>query len=302
MARTRKQRLARTALAALALCACTPSDARTPVCSSVGAPARLPAALNEISGIAVSRAHQGILYGHNDSDSEPVVFAMDNTGTVVGRVRPTAAANVDWEDIAVGPCPAGGGDCIWIADIGDNRAARESILLYALPEPDDPRSDTSIPAARYRLQYPDGPRDAEALFVTTDRRAHIISKGRDAPVRLYRSAPLSLADTARVQRLRAAQRLDGAPAELPDQVTAATISTDGRRVLVRSYTHLQLYGRRGLRLDPLLPGPGVDLEPLGEPQGEGLAMLPDGSILLSSERGPQGVAPRLITLRCRLPS
>src|SRR4051812_29923355 len=32
-------------------------------------------ALNEISGIAVSRAHRGVLYAHNDSGGLPVVYA-----------------------------------------------------------------------------------------------------------------------------------------------------------------------------------------------------------------------------------
>jgi hypothetical protein len=43
------------------------------------------------------------------------------------------------------------------------------------------------------------------------------------------------------------------------------------------------------------------LDSLAEPQGEGVAFGRRGRIYLSSEAGPQGIAPRLTRLRCRLP-
>jgi hypothetical protein len=63
------------------------------------------ARLIESSGVAASRTHAGILWTHNDSGDGPNLYATDLHGTDRGAVRVPGAAAVDWEDIALGPCP-----------------------------------------------------------------------------------------------------------------------------------------------------------------------------------------------------
>src|SRR2546427_1152391 len=72
--------------------------------------------LTESSGVVASRAHPGILWTHNDSGDGPYLYATDLHGTDRGVVKVTGARNVDWEDIARGPCPgqARVADCIYI--------------------------------------------------------------------------------------------------------------------------------------------------------------------------------------------
>jgi hypothetical protein len=55
-----------------------------------------------------------------------------------------------------------------VADVGDNRAVRESVTLYFFDEP-DPQTRTRITDyQRVELRYPDGPRDCEAIAVDVD--------------------------------------------------------------------------------------------------------------------------------------
>src|SRR5688572_14273870 len=92
------------------------------------------AEIPEASGLAVSRRNPDVLWSHNDSGNETVLFALDARGALRGRVRVPIRTR-DWEDVSVARCPAG--DCLYFADIGDNsnRPARGAIEIYRVPEP-----------------------------------------------------------------------------------------------------------------------------------------------------------------------
>ncbi len=126
-------------------------------CAPDGAPVPLGDELRESSGVAASRAHAGIAWTHNDS-GDPVLFAVDARGRTAGRVSVTGATVEDWEDISIAPCP-GGGDCLYVADIGDNDAARGTVTVWRVPEP-APGDARTAPATAIRLRYPDGAHDA----------------------------------------------------------------------------------------------------------------------------------------------
>src|SRR2546425_12391509 len=117
-----------------------------------------PLALGELPEarcVAVSRLSSGVLWAVNAS-GKPLLFALDPSGAVKGKVRVAGAAIDDWEDIAVGPCPAG--SCIYVADIGDNNAPRSHVTIYRGPEP-SPRDASTAAAEVFRATYPDGPHD-----------------------------------------------------------------------------------------------------------------------------------------------
>ena len=72
--------------------------------------------IDEASGCAASRTHPGILYTLNDHGGENRVFALATNGTLLAKYTIDGAKNVDWEDIAVGPCSNSNNapDCIYI--------------------------------------------------------------------------------------------------------------------------------------------------------------------------------------------
>ena len=302
MRRSRKAGRSRTRLplALAVLCACGGESAgggaarEAGECTQLGTTATLPAELDESSGLAASRTRPGIYWTHNDAGGEPELYAVDAEGQLQQRVRLDGADYRDWEDIARGPCPAG--ECLYVGDIGDNHARRQDAAIYRVREPR--AGETHLPAERFPLRYPGGPRDAEALFVMPDTTVYIVTKGRESPIALFRyPAPLRAGEVVQLEHVR-----DFTPGPVPraERVTAADAAPGGRWIAVRSYSTLMLF-----RAADLLQGEGAphalntDLTPLGEPQGEAVTLGDSGLVALGSERDG-GAHATLIRLRCTL--
>src|SRR5438093_1901903 len=135
--------------------------------------------LVESSGVAVSHAFPGVLWTHNDSGDGPYLYATDLQGADRGALLVPGAQAIDWEDIALAPCPLlfllqprprqYAATCIYLGDTGDNLEARPFVTVYAIPEP-APREgpgDTLGPRRARpvrRVRYPAGAQDAEPMY------------------------------------------------------------------------------------------------------------------------------------------
>lgn len=247
-------------------------------CKPIGRPQLLPT-VPEASGIAQAG---GMLWTHNDSDA-PVLYRLDGAG----RATPVTVVGADvrdWEDLASAPCRTG--TCLYIADIGDNRAARDRITIYEVPVP-EPGSTSTKPASAFHARYPDRPHDAEALLATRQTGIFIITK--EASPRVYRFAvsrnPGETSTLAFVRTLNEKERITGAAA-----------SPDGRWVALRSNGTLLVYtvddfvnARNPVR---------VDLRSFKEPQGEGVAFGRGGEIYFVSEGGRDNASGILTRIHC----
>jgi hypothetical protein len=272
----------------------TTANLRAPFCEAAQRVRSLPSALREASGVAVSRRHPGILWVHNDS-GEPILYALDTLGHLRARVT-VAERAADWEDIAVGPC--GSASCLYIGAIGDNLQNRDDRMVLRLPEPDLAAKDVAI-TERFRYQLPGGPQDIEAFFVLPNERIYLISKGRSGPVTLF-GFPAHVS-TQTANTLVELQRLTPGLVQLPEMVTGAAATPDGRTVVIRTYSALQLYSFETNQLAPLLAA-SLNLEPLAEHQGEGVDVTADGTVYLVSEKGLGELDPPLSRVRCELSS
>ena len=83
-----------------------------------------------------------------------------------------------------------------------------------------------------------------------------------------------------------------------NRVTAAAATPDGRRVGIRTYRRLYLYDTESLVGGGELTPTVVDLAPLQEDQGEGLALANDGTVWLTSEAENRRSRAALNGLRC----
>jgi hypothetical protein len=286
-------------LMVLALTACSGPGARAartgtaPDCADGRILAELPAELSEASGITQSGRTAGIFWLHND-DNPPVIYAIDTTGTIKARVQVAGLRNRDWEDIAAAPC--GNDHCLYIADVGDNMQNRQLRSIARISEPALTDTVSSEPV-RYQFRTPGKSHDAEAIVVLPDDELYLITKGRSGPVTVF-AFPKPLVTDAPME-LEEVGTLSEGLVQMPDMVTGAAVLPGTRVVAVRTYGGLQFYRARKRSFDPVYEQP-YDLRSLNEPQGEGIAVLANGTVMLASEKS-MGKTGLLSRLQCTLP-
>jgi len=283
--------------------ACAPGPPRaaptkpTPfACGHYGAPeivGHFPAdVIDEGSGLVASRVNPGIVWLHNDSGDGPNLYAVTTKGRLLGHLVLDGVEAIDMEDIADGPCPAKLGSpwCLYAGDIGDNRARRDHVTVYAVPEPrvaTTCRFGTSHVTHfdSFPARYPGGARDSEGLAVTPGGRMFIVSKGRKRPptVWAYPKAPVpgTMSMLAKVFVLDTG-KLGGGPPPL-HEVTAAALDPVGRRLLLRTYPALFELSLSGpLSADTLKTATWTRVPVGSAPQGEAVGWLPDGTGYLAA--------------------
>jgi hypothetical protein len=186
------------------------------------------------------------------------VFAVDASGRTVGTSH-WSSDPVDVEALAPGE-----GGSVWVGDIGDNSGNRDSIHVASVPVG---RGDVDADGPAYDLAYPDGARDAESLLVhPVTGRLYVATK--EVFGGLLYAAPEDL-DPTRTNLLT----------EVGPVVSIATDAAffpDGRHLVVRGYDSARIYGFPSLE-------PVADLDLPEQEQGEGLAVTPDGDLLVSTE-------------------
>jgi hypothetical protein len=220
----------------------------------------------EASGLAVSRRHPGVLWTHNDSGDRARLFAVGPDGRTRATLTLAGVEARDWEALAAGRDDRGR-PALFVGDIGDNNGLWPDVSVYRVAEPAALR-DATVPAARYRLRFADGPHDAEALLVDPrGNRVYVATKSVTGGG-LYR-APARLRGEG-VNLLRRVARV-------PPIVTDGAFSPDGRSFVLRDYQGAFVYSAPGHRV-------GSFELPL-QFQGESIAVSPDGRSVLAGSEG-----------------
>lgn len=251
--------------------------------------------LTEISGMAATENGFVVVNDSADEESRRRIFFLDSHCRVVRAVRYPSRPR-DTEDLAVAP-----DGTVWVADIGDNDRSRETVAVWKLAR------GTDRPVL-YRLSYPDGPHDAEALLLTGDGRPLIVTKqGGAAGVYTPTRAPLPGATVPMARRGQVA--LPGTDTSNPfgflgrAVVTGAATAPDGRRVVLRTYADaFEFDVPDGDVVAALTTGtPRVVALP-DEPQGESVCYSRDGRFLFTvSETADQPAGTRPTILRYPTP-
>lgn len=258
----------------------------------------------ETSGIAISLRTPGLIWTHNDSGGEPVLFALNADGSLRGTVRVEGVKNYDWEEVTT--FELDGKAWLVAADIGDNFATRQGCILHLIAEPDAaalaPGQELLLrPEYSINFIYEDGARDAESLAVDVkERMIYVLSKREDTP-RLYRLplAPAPASEPAAARFLTLVPHLPQ-PTALQRNVrtptqgflgwpTAMDFSHDGTLALVLCYEQPLLFPRAaGETWAEALAREPVKLAPHQFPQAEAACFTADDrAILVASEKTMQ---------------
>jgi hypothetical protein len=251
----------------------------------------LDSQLAEISGLAASRAHRGVLWLHDDGGNPARLFAIDTNGDRLATLRIEGVTKTDWEDMAA--FRLDGRNYLLVADTGDNGGLRRTLQLHAIEEPKKLENARVKPAWSIAFRWPDGARDCEAVAVDErNRQILLISKKRRPPeVFMLPLGPHSGVLTARrigtlagmpepsAQELRASEK----QARILKQVTAADISPDDRTLAVMTYRDLLLYRRpeNGSWTQAIAAKPKLSALPW-LPQAEALGWSADGKALYAT--------------------
>ncbi|MEV4483177.1 hypothetical protein [Micromonospora coxensis] len=252
--------------------------------------------LDEISGLVATDDGFVAVNDGSDEESHRRIFFLDTDCAVVRTVRFPSRPR-DTEDLAV---TADG--TVWVADIGDNDRARETVALWTL------RPGSRRPTL-HRMAYPDGPHDAEALLVTGDGRPLIITKQGGAAGLYAPTAPLRAGATVPLSRVGEV-RLPDSATDNPygffgrGLITGAAGAPDRRRVVLRTYADAFEFDVPGGDVVAALTNGRPRVVPLpDEPQGESVTYSRDGRFLLTvSETADQPPGTRPTVLRYPLPA
>ncbi len=257
----------------------------------------LPSELRELSGLVASRTQPGVLYAHNDSGDAARFFALDTAGQLLATFSLEGARARDWEDVALGPCPAG--TCLYLGDIGDNGRVREDYAVFRVPEPEVATGSAAVAWERLPYVFPGGEKhNAEALVMhATTGRLYLLTKERTGPSAVYRFPALSPDVVVELEHVATLP----VPASGDNQLTGADLNVCGTSLLLRLYNRL---------VELRLPADAEDFEAIfsarpitvpvsgEEEQGEAVAWSADGRrYFTASERLTRATA--LFSSDCR---
>jgi hypothetical protein len=224
--------------------------------------------LEEMSGLAFSKNHPDKFYTHTDSGGEAAVYVLDSLGNELGKIVLERVENRDWEDIAVGPGPHGK-SYVYVAEIGDNLGVHSSVQIIRFPEPEKITGQQTVKPEVLNFNYPDGAMDAESLIVDPISGDLFIVSKRDAQNTLFRLKSRDFGKKGVV-----AEKLLTLPMT---SATAADISQDGSKILIKNYFKVYFWERRkGESIVEALSRSPIELPYVPEPQGEAVGFQPDG--------------------------
>jgi hypothetical protein len=230
--------------------------------------------LTELSGLAATATGFVTVNDGADEASHRKIFYLDPKCKVVTTVSYPSRPR-DTEDLGL----AADGT-LWVADIGDNGSSRETIGLWRLT------AGAKQPQL-FRLTYPDGAHDAEALLLTRSGTPIIVTKSIGA-ASLY--VPVGELQAGRSTPLRAAGSVTvpvtgtSNPFGLPGRlvITGGAVSPDGKHAVLRTYADAFEYAVADDDvLSAVTKGAPTTIALPDEPQGESITYTPDGTALLT---------------------
>ena len=248
--------------------------------------------LNEISGLAASHVHDGVLWATNDGENPARLYAISRRGRLLARYEVEGVGNEDWEDLA--SFELDGRRYLLLADTGDNGGRRRGFSLHVFEEPARLANGKLKPAWTIRARWPDGPRDCEAVAVDAAAGQVLLVSKKRVPPELF-SLPLAdprgaVVEARRIGRLAGVpqvsedlRRKDPKLAALFSQVTAADIAPDRRSLAVLTYGSVLFYRRSAGQdwADATARAPEAhDIPPI--PQAEALAWSAGGGGLYAT--------------------
>ncbi len=246
--------------------------------------------LSESSGLVVSRCNEDVLWSHNDSGEEAVLYAFGSSGRNLGEFVISNAENIDWEDIA--SLSTTDGCDIYIADIGNNYSLRTEFAIYVVREPEIgamPSKGRQLEARKITFTYdlPDSALqpDAETLLIHPERGdIYIVTKVKSGPAEVFRILSDSLKESGTKAVKIAEITIPSIP---PGLVTGGDISPDGMRMVLVDYLGAYEFtlSKSSNDFEEIFSTSPVLIKLGKRKQGEAISYTQDGTALFATSEG-----------------
>ncbi len=275
-----------------------PAWARAP--GDYGAPTRqctiTDPEIDELSGLVVLPSGEMLLVEDGTPEPNPgatsiLLYRIDAGCEVQGGAAEFFQDPRDIEDLAFQD------DALWFADIGDNGETRDNVAVIRVAyDPLDPQPRAAEPEV-FRLTYPDGPHDAEALLLAPDGTPYLVTKDPLGRSGVYRPSD-QLDPSAEVAMEKVADLefsmtgTTGGPVGRAGQllVTGGAVSADGSRLALRTYTDAYVWALSGNDIAGALAADPLDVLALPDaPQGEAISFAGDSRSLVVGSEGVDSV-------------
>jgi hypothetical protein len=230
--------------------------------------------LAELSGLVADGERW---YAVNDGGTKSNVYVLTKQ-CAVEKVISGPTDPFDVEDLA-----RAADGTFWLSDTGDNNRQRTTVALIALT----PAGKTTL----YRLTFPDGAHDTEALLLDKRDVPYLITKNPLGGADVYRPAgPLASPGPTPMEKVGSLglKSTDTPGGPVPGiigstLVTGAASTADRSVVAVRTYTDAYLYSVPDDNLVGALGKEPVRVPLPDERQGEAIAFEPNGDLISASE-------------------
>ncbi|MFD1076865.1 hypothetical protein, partial [Longispora fulva] len=275
----------------------TPTPSSAPPAKGTAVCKITDATLSELSGMVALDSGFAVMNDAPDAGepNPPKIFFLDNTCKRTTTWTDNTQQARDPEDLAVGK-----DGTLWIADIGDNYAAeadkrRSTIALWKVPASHQGK------AQLFRLKYPDGAHDAEALLLDANDNPIIVTKDLVSGIYVP-TGPLAPGNEGTVLKkvgdfTATRTGTPGGPVPIISQswVTGGANSPDRKKVALRTYTDAYEWDVPNGDVVAALTTTKPRITPLpDEPWGESITYSRDGASFLTvseTKEQPDDVKP-----------
>jgi len=243
----------------------------------------LPKKLKEVSGITYF-PETNMIYTLEDSGNKNAIYALDAKGKIAKTITVINAANVDWEDITKDK-----NENIYIGDFGNNDNERKDLCIYKIAK-NQLNKDQAVAEYKISFSYPEQTEfppkkkelfyDVESFFeqngyfyLFTKNR----SKGFDGTAFIYKIKNAAGNQKAvRIGEFKTCNNYNHCV------LTSATISPDGKKVVLLSHDKIVLF--KGFKGDLFHKGSQTEISLNHFSQKEAIVFKDNNTLLIADEK------------------
>jgi len=243
----------------------------------------LPKKLKEVSGITYFPKNN-LIYTLEDSGNKNAIYALNSDGKLAKTITITNATNVDWEDITKDK-----NDNIYIGDFGNNDNERKDLCIYKVAK-NELNKDMAVAEYKISFSYPEQtefPPKKKELFYDVEgffehgNYFYLFTKNRsknfDGTVFIYKI--LNAPGTQKATRIGEFKTCDNYNHCV---LTSATISPDGKKVVLLSHDKIVLF--KDFKGDLFHKGTQTEIKLNHFSQKEAIVFKDNNTLLIADEK------------------